>query len=93
MTSLLSSSNSTLTSTFTYSADVKHSLASVDILRERLGLASPQTFQEGLERLIEGKVEVKAKVERDGRRRTGDGGMRTNDEGRRTRDQEPRTED
>jgi len=34
--------------------DVKHSLASVDILRDRLGLASPQTFQDGLERLIEG---------------------------------------
>ena len=33
--------------------DVKHSLAAVGILRERLGLTSPQTFTDGLERLIE----------------------------------------
>jgi len=33
--------------------DVKHSLASVDVLREKLGLTSPQTFPEGLERLME----------------------------------------
>jgi len=34
--------------------DVKHSLASVDVLRDRLGLASPQPFQDGLEHLIRG---------------------------------------
>jgi nucleoside-diphosphate-sugar epimerase len=36
--------------------DVKHSLASVDILREKLALTRPRTFREGLEQLAKDQV-------------------------------------